>query len=38
MAKLGVSSDIDLLLHESPSVGLDNILRSDAAATLFLKE
>ena len=38
MAKLGASSDIDLLFHESPPVGLDNLLRSDAADTLFLRK
>jgi ribonuclease HI len=36
MTKLGVSSDVDLLLHESPPVDLINLLRSDYVGTLFL--
>jgi len=39
MAKLETYSDIDLL-HESPllAAGLDNLLRSDVADTLFFRE
>ena len=38
MAKLEASSDIDPLLHESPPIGLVNLLISAAASTLFLRE
>jgi len=35
MAKLGASSDVDLLLHETPLVGLINLLRNDADGIFF---
>jgi len=38
MVKLRASFDVDLLLHESPHVGLINLLISDVARTLFLHE
>jgi hypothetical protein len=38
MEKLEASSNVDLFLHESPSAGLINLLRSDTDDTLFLWE
>jgi len=38
IAKLGVSFDVELLCHDVPSAGLVNLLSSDVADTLFLRE
>jgi len=38
MAKLGVSSDVELLRHDVPPAGLVNLLSSDAADTLLLRK
>jgi len=38
MAKLGVSSDDGLVLHDSSLVGLFDLLRSDATDTFYLRE
>jgi len=37
-AKLGASSDVEFLQHESPPVNLKNLLQSDAAGIFFLRE
>jgi len=38
LAKLGASSDDSLIIYESPPASLTNLLRSDVAGTLFLRE
>jgi hypothetical protein len=38
LAKLGTSSDSDLMIHASPPKGLSDILRSDVVGTFFLRE
>jgi len=38
MAKLGASSDDDLVFHDSPPNGLFGLLRSDVADTFYLQE
>jgi len=37
-AKLGASSDVEFLRHESPPVNLKNLLQSDAAGIFYLRE
>jgi len=37
-AKLGASSDVEFLRHESPSVNLKNSLQSDVAEIFYLRE
>jgi hypothetical protein len=37
-AKLGASSDVDLLIHASPATEMLSLLRSDANGTFFLRD
>jgi hypothetical protein len=37
-AKLGASSDVDLLTHTSTPEGVRDLLRNDAMGTFFLRE
>jgi len=38
MTKLEASSDVEFLLHDFLPVGLDDLLRSNAVDTLFIRE
>jgi hypothetical protein len=38
LAKLDASSDVDLVIHDSPPTGMLDLLRSDSVGTVFIRE